>query len=63
MNQIQQIINFEVKEDKAVITMNKNTASISRRELKQLIDLAIRVEYQMKQAEDAKSPLRLVSSC
>jgi len=60
MNQIKQIINFEVIGKETVITMNQNTASVTRTELKQLIDHAIKAEYQMKQTEDAKRPLRLV---
>ena len=60
MEQVKKIINFEVIGEETVITMSQNTASMTRTELKQLIDHAIKAEYQMKQAEDAKRPLRLV---
>jgi len=62
MEQVKQIINIQVYGDKAQVTMTNNsiTSPMSRRELKQLIDHAIKAEYQMKQAEDAKRPLRLV---
>ena len=63
MEQIKQIINIQVYgEDKAQISMINGciTSPMTRTELKQLIDHAIKAEYQMKQAEDAKRPLRLV---
>lgn len=65
MSDIKKIINIQVYGDKAQVTMTNNsiTSPINRTELKQLIDHAIKAEYAMKQAEDAKRPLRLVSSC
>jgi len=65
MEQIKQIINIQVYGDKAQISMVSGciTSPMTRTELKQLIDHAIKAEYQMKQAEDAKRPLRLVRSC